>query len=98
MYARVAAFEGGDGTRAAQDIRQRIESEGGPPPCLPAKRLLILSDPEGDRSIAITLFESEDDYRQGDETLRQMPAAAHQENRGRRASVARYEVALDLEL
>ena len=98
MYARVATFDGSDGTVAAEDIRQRIESEGGLPPGLPAKGLLILSDPDGNRSIAITLFETEEDYRRGDETLGGAPAGSHGDEEGSRTSVGKYEVALELQL
>ena len=71
MYARVATFEGGDGAKAAAEINARNEAEGGPPPGLPAKRLMILSG-EGGKSLAITFFETEEDYRQGNETLNSM--------------------------
>ena len=51
----------------------------------------MLHDPEGERSLVILFFETEEDYRQGDETLNAMPAG---ETLGRRTSVTRYDVAL----
>ena len=48
------------------------ETEGGPPPGLPAKKLMILNDAEGKKTMAIAFFDSEEDYRQGDETLNSM--------------------------
>jgi hypothetical protein len=96
MYARVATFEGGDGAKAAAAIRAQNEAEGGPPPGLPAKKLLIL-DNEGGKSLAITFFETEDDYRQGDETLNSMSPPSGDDSMGGRAAVEKYEVVLELE-
>jgi hypothetical protein len=97
VYARVATFEGGDGAKAAAEIRARNEAEGGPPPGLPAKKLLILSDTEGGKSLAIAFFETEEDYRQGDETLNSMSPPSGDNDMGRRAGVERFEVVLELE-
>jgi len=89
-YARVVSFEDVDAERIAA-LRSQIEEEGSPPPDVPAREIMILHDPEGRRSLAILLFETEDDYRRGDEALSAMPS---DETPGRRASVQRYEVAL----
>jgi hypothetical protein len=62
---------------------------------VPAKRFLLLNDGESGRSLAITLFETEDDYRQGDETLGAMNPPG--DGMGRRVSVEKYEVAVQLE-
>jgi hypothetical protein len=97
MYARVATFEGGDGAKAAAEIRAKNEAEGGPPPGLPAKKLLILNDSEGGKSLAITFFETEEDYRQGDETLNSMSPPSGDNDMGRRGAVEKFEVVLELE-
>jgi len=97
MYARVATFNGGDGAKAAAEISARNEAEGGPPPGLPAKKLLILNDAEGKKVLAITFFDSEEDYRQGDETLNSMSPPSGDNNMGDRAAVEKFEVVLDLE-
>jgi hypothetical protein len=97
MYARVATFEGGDGAKAAANISAQNEAEGGPPPGLSAKKLLILNDAEGGKSLAITFFETEDDYRQGDETLNSMSPPSGDDSMGQRASVEKFEVVLELE-
>jgi hypothetical protein len=97
MYARVATFEGGDGARAAAQISARNEAEGGPPPGLPAKKLLILNDSEGRKSLAVTFFETEEDYRQGDETLNSMSPPSGDDSMGQRAAVEKFEVVLELE-
>ncbi len=98
MYARVVRWEGANAEsleRAAGEIRTRAETEGGPPEGVPAKGLLILNDGESGRSIAISLFETEDDYREGDETLNAM--SPPDEGFGKRVAVEKYEVAVQLE-
>jgi hypothetical protein len=98
MYARVVRFEGGDADameKSAAEIRTQTESESGPPPGLPAKELLFLLDTAGGKALAITLFENEDDYRQGDETLNSMSPPG--EGMGQRAAVEKYEVAVHVE-
>ena len=54
----------------------------------------MLIDPEGGRSVAISLFEAEDDLRQGNETLNSMTPGS--EDAGKRTSVETYEVAVDI--
>lgn len=96
MYARVARWEGANAEtlkRTAEEIRS--DAESGPPEGLPAKGLWLLHDLDGGRAMAITLFENEDDYRQGDETLNSMNPPG--EGMGRRVAVDKYEVALELE-
>jgi len=95
MYARVARFEGGE----ADAIRQNAEeissrAESGPPEGVPAKGFVLLVDPEGGRSLAIALFETEEDLRKGDEVLNSMSPPS--ESMGNRASVETYEVAVDV--
>jgi len=96
MYARVARWEGAD-AEALKDSVERIrsESESGPPEGLPAKKLWVLHDLEGGRAIAITLFENEEDYRQGDETLNSMSPPGG--GMGQRVGVDKYEVAIEME-
>lgn len=98
MYARVATFKGGDGAKAAAEISARNEAEGGPPPGLPAKKLMILNDAEGKKTLAIAFFESEEDYRQGDETLNSMSPPSGENNMGERSAVEKFEVVLELEV
>lgn len=98
MYARVARWEGADAKAledSAAEIRSRAESEGGPPPGVPAKEFLLLHDPAAGKSIAITLFESDEDYRQGDETLNSMSPPG--EGMGQRVSVEKFELAVRVE-
>jgi hypothetical protein len=88
-YARVVSFEGVDQSRI-QQLKQEIE-EGEQPEGIPASEIMVLHDPEGQKSLAIVFFETEDDYRQGHETLDAMPAA---DTPGNRTSVTKYEVAV----
>ena len=93
MYARVARWEGGDATsleESAAAIRARAETEGGPPPGVPAKEFLLLHDTAAGTAVAITLFETEDDYRQGDETLNSMSPPGG--GMGERRSVEKLEL------
>ena len=96
MYARVARWEGADAETLEQTASQiQSDADAGPPEGVPAKQFLLLNDKEGGRSLAITLFETEDDYRQGDQTLNDMNPPG--EGMGQRVSVEKYEVAAQLE-
>jgi hypothetical protein len=86
--ARVVTFDGVDSDRMAEMQR---EMEGGDrPDDVPAKEIVVLHDPDGAKSLVILFFDTEDDYRKGDEALNAMPAG---ETPGKRTSVTRYDVA-----
>jgi hypothetical protein len=87
--ARVVAFDGVDSDRIAQ-MRQEME-QGERPEEIPATEVIILHDPEAQKSLAIVFFESEDDYARGDAALNAMPAG---DTPGQRTSVAKYDVAI----
>lgn len=87
--ARVVTFEGVDTERIAEMKREM--SEGERPEDIPATEVIVLHDPEAEKSVAILFFDSEDDYRRGDETLNAMPAG---DTPGRRTSVTKYDVAI----
>jgi hypothetical protein len=87
--ARVVSFEGVTADRIAE-IKSRIDS-GEPPEGMPPAELMILHDAEGERSLAIVVFDNEDDSRKGDEILSSMPGP---ETPGQRTSVTRYDVAV----
>ena len=86
--ARVVSFEGVNSERMAEMQREMQGSER--PENVPAKEIVVLHDPEGEKSLVILFFETDDDYRRGDETLNAMPAS---DTPGRRASVTKYDVA-----
>jgi hypothetical protein len=99
MLARVAMWEGAEAEtleRTAAEIRDQAEAEGGPPPGVPAKQFLLLHNTAAGKAIAVTLFESEDDYRQGDETLNSMSPPG--EGMGKRVGVEKFELAAHLEM
>jgi len=98
MYARVVRWEGATADALADSaagIRARAEAEEGPPPGVPAKEFLLLHDTAAGKAIAITLFETEDDYREGDETLNTMSPPG--EGMGTRVSVEKFELAVRVE-
>jgi hypothetical protein len=96
MFARVVRWEGGNAEAITGSIDEiRAQADAGPPPGVPAKGLLILQDLEGGKVISIGLFETEADYREGDETLNSMSPPG--EGLGSRTAVEKYEVALELE-
>jgi hypothetical protein len=88
-YARAVTFEGVDKARIEQ-LKQEMQG-GGPPEGVPATEIILLHDAEGEKSLVLVFFETEDDYRQGDATLDAMPAG---DTPGRRTSVTKYEVAV----
>ena len=89
MYARVATFES-DPARvddAINMVRAEVES-GDTPPGLQGAKMLMLVDRQSGKGIGITLFESEEAMRRGDEALNAMSPGASE----RRTSVEFYEV------
>ena len=87
--ARVVTFDGVSKDR--MDEMKREMSQGERPEGVPATEILVLHDPETEKSLVVVFFENEDDYRTGDETLSAMPAG---DTPGQRTSVARYDVAM----
>jgi hypothetical protein len=71
-------------------MRSQIEG-GDPPEGMPSGELLILHDPDAEQSLAIVIFDNEDDYRKGDEALSAMPTG---DTPGQRTSVTKYDVAI----
>jgi hypothetical protein len=87
--ARVVVFEGVTKERLEEMKGEMQGSE--PPEGVPAKEIIVLHDTEAEKSLVLVFFDTEDDYRRGDETLNAMPAG---ETPGRRASVTKYDVAI----
>lgn len=86
--ARVVSFEGVDKNR--MDELDREMREDGPPENFPATEVIVLHDSEAEKSLVVMFFETEDDYRRGDEVMNAMPA---DDTPGRRTSVVKYNVA-----
>jgi hypothetical protein len=86
--ARVVTFEGVSKDRMEEMDREM--SEGQPPEGFPSSEMIALHDPGAETSLVVIIFESDDDYRKGDEILSAMPAG---DTPGKRTSVTKYNVA-----
>jgi hypothetical protein len=86
--ARVVSFDGVSSERMADMQRDMEGSER--PDSVPATEIIVLHDADAERALVVVFFETEDDYRLGDETLSAMPA---DETPGKRTSVSKYQVA-----
>jgi len=86
--ARVVSFDGVNAERMAEMQSEMQGSER--PDNVPAKEIIVLHDPEAEKSVVILFFETEDEYVRGDEALSAMPAG---DTPGKRTSVGKYEVA-----
>ena len=86
--ARVVTFDGVSSERMAEMQKEMQGNER--PESVPAKEIIVLHDPEAEKSLVVVFFETEDDYRQGDEALSAMPAG---DTPGKRSSVTKYDVA-----
>ena len=88
MYARVATFESDPAKvdDAIDLVRSEVES-GNTPAGLEGSKMLMLVDRESGKGLGVTLFESEEAMRRGDEALNAMTAGSE-----RRTSVEFYEV------
>ena len=89
MYARVAMFEG-DPVRideAIASVRSEVEA-GEAPPGLEGAKMLMLINRETGKGLGVTLFDSEEAMRRGDEALNAMNPGGG----GQRRSVEFYEV------
>jgi hypothetical protein len=86
--ARVVSFDGVSAERMAEMRKEMQESDR--PDEVPAKEIIVLHDPEAEKSIVVLFFENENDYARGDAALSAMPAG---DTPGQRTSVAKYEVA-----
>lgn len=86
--ARVVTFDGVKKERMEEMDR---EMQGGSPPeGFPSAEAIILYDPEAEKSLAVVIFDNEEDYKRGDEILSAMPGP---ETPGQRTSVTKYQVA-----
>jgi hypothetical protein len=89
MYARVATFEGNPSNVDESISRVRSEVESGNSPAgLEGAKMLMLVDRKSGKGLGITLFESEEAMRRGDEALNAMSPGAG----GQRLSVEFFEV------
>ncbi len=94
MYARVARFDG----QTAESIEKTLDAikqNDGPPPGVPGKGFMVLSDKDKGVSLAISFFDSEEDMKTGDAALNEMSPPSDA-TMGKRVSVEMYEVGAKL--
>jgi len=89
--ARVVSFDGVSSERMAEMKREMEDSDR--PDEVPAKEIIVLHDPDAEKSLVLLFFDSDEDYRRGDEALDAMPAT---DTPGQRTSVSKYQVAFRL--
>ena len=87
--ARVVTFDGVSKERM-DELNRRMQS-GEPPEGMPSSELIVLHDADAEKSLVVVIFDSEEDYRKGDEILSAMPAG---DVPGQRSSVTKYDVAM----
>ena len=91
--ARVVQFDGVSRDRIREMESEMRDSE--PPEGMPAKEIIVLHDPDAEKSVVLVFFDNEDDYRRGDEILSAMPAG---DTPGQRTGVGKYDVAIRMAL
>ena len=88
MYARVATFES-DPAKVDDAIAMvRAEVDGDVPPGLEGAKMLMLVNRQTGKGLGVTLFETEDAMRRGDDALNAMDPGSTE----RRVSVEFFEV------
>ncbi|HVD55289.1 MAG TPA: hypothetical protein VNC17_00490 [Thermoleophilaceae bacterium] len=89
MYARIATFESDPAKvdEAIEMVRGEVES-GDTPQGLEGAKMLMLVDRQTGKGLGVTLFESEEAMRRGDEALNAMSPGSSES----RTSVEFYEV------
>jgi hypothetical protein len=85
--ARVVSFDGVSRDRMQEMQAEMRDSE--PPEGVPAKEIIVLHDADAEKSVVILFFDSEEDYRRGDEALNAMPTG---DTPGQRSGVTKYDV------
>jgi hypothetical protein len=92
MYARVATFESDPAKvdDAISMVRSEVQS-GNTPAGLEGAKMLMLVNRESGKGLGVTLFESEEAMRRGDEALNAMDPGASES----RTSVEFYEVPIE---
>jgi hypothetical protein len=88
MYARVATFESDPAKVDDAVAMVRAEVAGDTPPGLEGAKMLMLVNRESGKGVGVTLFETEEAMRRGDEALNAMSPGGTE----RRVSVEFFEV------
>jgi hypothetical protein len=85
--ARVVSFEGVSKERM-DEMRRQME-EGPPPEDLPDGELIVLHEPDSEKTLVVFIFDTDDDYQRAHEILDAMPV---DDTPGQRTSVTKYQV------
>ena len=85
--ARVVTFD--SVSKERMDEMKREMEGGDPPEGFPSAEMIVLHDPDAEKSLVVMLLESEEDYNKADEILNAMPAG---DTPGKRTSVQKYNV------
>ena len=94
MFARVASFEGGDAEKLRQMNEERVASGStGLPESM--RRFMVLNDAEGNRRLVVSFFDSREALDAAEARFEALGDEVPEEIRGRRTSVAAYEVVFD---
>jgi hypothetical protein len=91
--ARAVTFDGVDKNRI-EELKKEIEQDQRPDD-IPASEIVVLHDPEAQKSLVVLFFDNEDDYARGDAALNAMPAG---DTPGQRTSVTKYDVAIRMSM
>ncbi len=86
--ARVVTFDGVSKDRMEQMNREMQDGE--PPEGFPSSELIVLHDPDAEKSLVVLILDNEDDYQKAHEILDAMPT---DQTPGQRTGVAKYDVA-----
>jgi len=93
MYARVASFNMEEGLdETINQVRNDVQNDNRPPCLEDAKGMMMLVDRSSGKTMGITLFDSEDAMKRGDEALNAMSPSGG----GARTGVEFYEVAVQM--
>jgi hypothetical protein len=85
--ARVVTFDGVSSARMEQMRAEMADQER--PDDVPATEIVVLHDPDAEKSVVMLFFDNEEDYARGDAALNAMPAG---DTPGSRTSVGKYNV------
>ena len=91
MYARIATFESDPGSVDEAIEMVRKEVQGDTPEGLEGAKMMMLVNRETGKGLGLTLFDSEEAMRRGDEALNNMSPGETE----RRTSVEFYEVPVE---
>ena len=94
MYARLAAFEGGD-TGKLKQANEEAMAAGTIQLPDGISRTLLLSNEAGDRRLFITFFDSKESLQAAEERFEKMGDEISEDVRGRRVAVEVYDVVFD---